>query len=239
MLEAHADRYGRKLTAGFTLVEVLVALAIAAVLLTVVHELLTTTVHQQDLIRASEQSRIATGTLAGILHRDLEGLYAGGGEDEAAFALESSRAYPSHSVTLSFLTATPELRLSHEQQSAVRRVVYRLKPSTTRTGCLALRRAEQPYASAEDAFSEDVLLTDELIDFEVSVFDGASWVGEWPQEDVTKVPFGVRIRFSLAGCKRSAQWSILKTIDVVHYPKAGAPPARRSFHPPDTWGERR
>jgi len=220
----------RPCSAGFTLVEVLVALAIVALLLGVVHELLATTVRQKDLIEAAEEARIARGTLAEMLSRDLAGLYPAGRGVEPALTVASSRGYPTSSLRLSFATASPGLRFPRTQEPIVHRVLYRLVPSGE-TGLLSLWRAEQPFPDPERKPTDEVLLTDGLARFEVSVFDGANWVDQWPAQDEEGLPRALRIRFAWAGAGSGAPVTILKTIDVSYWPKAGTPVTRRGFGP--------
>ena len=61
--------------AGFTLVEVLLALALIGIVLAAAHEVLTSTVRRADLVLRGADRRAAADTLAGVLEQDLSGLY--------------------------------------------------------------------------------------------------------------------------------------------------------------------
>ena len=108
------------------------------------------------------------------------------------------------------------------------RVVYRLASSGD-TGLLSLWRAEQPFPDPDKKPTDEVLLTDGLTLFEVSVFDGANWVDQWPVQDEEGCPRAVRIRFAWGGAGLRTPITVLKTIDVTYWPKARTAPTRRGF----------
>ena len=206
--------------AGFTLVEVLLALAVIGIVLAAAHEVLTSTVRRTDMVLRGADRRAAADTLAGVLEQDLSGLYPRKGA-APSFVLSLPLGVAGSGMELSFDTATPALDLPGGQAPEVRRVVYRLAASQATPGTYALWRAVRVYPSKQKPLDKGALLADGLSTFEAAAYDGAQWVSQWPKGEATGLPGGVTVRFGLAG----RQEAVLVAVNVASARQAtGAAP---------------
>ena len=204
---ARAEGHGR---GGFTLVEVLLALAVMSIVLAAAHAVLTSTVRRTDLVMRGADRRAAAGTLSDVLERDLSGLYPRKGT-EPPFVLSLPLGMPGSGMELAFDTATPALEPSGGQVPQVRRVIYRLAASQATPGTYSLWRAVRSFPSRQKPLDRGALLADGLSAFEAAAFDGAQWASQWPKGEAKGLPNAVRVRFVLAG--REAAFVV--PVDVV------------------------
>jgi prepilin-type N-terminal cleavage/methylation domain-containing protein len=193
--------------AGFTLVEVLLALALMGIVLAAAHEVLTSTVRRTDMVLRGADRRVAAGTLADVLAGDLAGLYPRKGA-APSFTLSLPLGVAGSGMELAFDTSTPALGLPQGQVPEVRRVTYHLAASQATPGTYALWRAVADYPSKQKPLDKGALLADGLSTFEASAFDGAQWVNQWPKGEGTGLPAGVRLSFGLAGREESVMVAV-------------------------------
>ncbi len=205
------------LRSGFTLIEVLLALAVIGIVLGAAHEFLASTVQRTDAVYADADGRTAAATLADVIGRDLDGIYPREGA-VPTFVLTLPLGVAGSGMTLSFDTASPALDLPQDQAPDVRRVVYSLEPSQARPGRYLLYRAVVPFpAGLRDAGPGEVL-ADGLDKFGAAAFDGAQWLSEWPHGDAKGLPNAVRVTFERDGRQRS----VTVAVDVTTPKPPGA-----------------
>jgi prepilin-type N-terminal cleavage/methylation domain-containing protein len=221
MQASRRDERRPRRSAGFTLIEVLVGLSMAAFLLAAIHGLFASATRRGELVWSSEQGRAAIGTLAEMLARDLTGTCATGSED-APLTLERG----TNGVKFTLMTATRGIRMPSAQQPALSRVSYRTARKGAE-GTQALWRSEQPFFADADETGPETMLTDALAAFEVSVFDGAAWTDEWPPEDEPAVPSAVRIRIGLAEGPRVQQTVVVRPLELAALPGRAEPGRER------------
>jgi type II secretion system protein J len=195
---------------GFTLVEVLLALAVMGIVLAAAHEFLTGTVRHTDAVWRSADDRAADGTLAEVLRRDLSGIYLRGGT-ELPFALALPLGVAGSGTTMAFDTTSTALDLPDEQTPDVRRVVYRLEASRAVPGTYALYRAVRAYPGPRQEADRGTLLADGLSEFEAEAYDGAQWLKKWPPDEAKGLPGAVRVNFERAGRRQS----VLAAMDLA------------------------
>ncbi len=202
---------------GFTLVEVLLALAVMGIVLAAGHEFLTSTVRRADAVWTGADRRTAAGTLADVIARDLSGIYPREGT-APPLVLTLPLGVAGSGMTLSFDTANPALELPGEQVPDVRRVVYSLEPSQAQPGTYALYRAVVAYPAAQRDVGRGERLADGLSAFSVAVFDGSQWLTRWPQGEAKGLPRAVRVSFERDGRRRS----VVAAVDVTSPRRPGA-----------------
>ncbi len=183
---------------AFTLVEVVLALAVAGLVMATVHRLLTTSYRQGDYIVRAQADREAMATLAEILRADLTA-FCPVASDGRPVELRSRSALPGAPQSLSFTTAAPRLGPAPAQEPLARRVAYLVTSSSTGTG-VALQRDVAPFPG-EEVPPRSATLTPELGAFRVEVFDGEQWYEVWPpeEEEDYRLPRAVRVKFAPAG----------------------------------------
>ena len=202
---------------GFTLVEVLLALAVMGIVLAAGHEFLSSTVRRTDAVQADGDRRAAAATLADVLRRDLSGIYPREGT-APPLVLTLPLGVAGSGMTLSFDTASPALDLPGDEEPDVRRVVYSLEPSQAQPGTYAVYRAVIDYPAPQHDAGRGQLLADGLSAFEVGAFDGSQWRTRWPLGEASGLPTGVRVTFERDG----RRGSVLVAVDVTMPRRSGA-----------------
>jgi len=195
---------------GFTLVEVLLALAVMGIVLAAAHQFLTSTVRHTDVVWRRADSRAAAGTLADVLERDLSGVYPREG-DGPSLVLSLPLGVAGSGMELAFDTSTPALDLPGEQAPDVRRVVYRLEASRAVPGSYALYRAVRAYPGKQTQTGGGMLLADGLAMFEAAAFDGGQWLQQWPSGGAKGLPAAVRVSFEHDGRRTT----VVAPVDVT------------------------
>lgn len=158
-------------SAGFTLVEVLVTLAILAIVMTILHATFTTSAATARIVedRADELASL-TGALD-TMSQELRG------------------AYTSFAGTPSLVTFTAMTAFRDASQPAVLTISYAVEDGT-------LVRKVFPRGLAAGA-SRAFTLLDDVKDASFAFFDGRAWLSEW--RDGSRLPRGVRVRLSYRG----------------------------------------
>ena len=158
----------RRGTSGFTLVEILIALSILAMVMTILHSTFSTSAVTARVVdeRADELSSLA-GALDTLSH-EVRG---------------ASEWWPGQKRKITFTTMAP----FHEDAApVVQTVSYEFDEGRL------LRKVLQTGADAKAPRA--FLLLDEVTDPSFSLFDGQQWTDEWHATD--KLPAGVRVTFS-------------------------------------------
>lgn len=175
---------------GFTLLEILLAMAIAAMFSGAVYTvLLRAVVDTKRLEQTVLTSRLGDSILR-FIERDLLGTLPAG-EEMPHFAanLDSSG-----NSTLTLLTSS-DARSAQDPSDLVR-AAYLLVPEAENPELFSLlRRESQPTPSFEDSFQEEtVLLAHNVKKFSLEFFDGSSWRPVWSEP---KLPKAVHIELEI------------------------------------------
>ena len=164
--------------AGFTLVELLVALALAVV----VTALILTTLAITNRTRRSQADRVACRTLTeralGLLANDLERTFLFPKQDATAFELGRGAVASNAALELAFARVAPLPGESDLRWAEVARVVYRLTESDTTN--FTLTCTSQPLAgpAALQPPATNAVFP-RLESFDVLLFDGKLWKDRW------------------------------------------------------------
>ena len=213
----------RRFQGAFTLIELMAALAIAAVLIAAVLGALSATVRSATWMRrALREARLCAG-IERLLREDLAGAVWIAQGDPPSFA--GAQPLPSQeTVPLAFYTSHSLAGANGSAGSGLVRVDYVLRPSDTVTDSFALFRRETPWwygLPPATSHSREEPLADGLAQWQPRFFDGTQWQIDW-QKDA--LPAMVGVDFSLARTGGPA--------GVVHAAEA-ALPAQGSLVPPE------
>ena len=182
---------------GFTLLELTVALAASAVVLSAIFGIFSRAIHLRD--NATERSRDARVRLraANVIRNDLRNAFISGGT--LAATLEGSQE--SHGASfpgyLKFTTTTTPDDAdvpSTDVQEVEYYIVSDPVATGSKAGLLVRATTRDLLATVREQAPEETLLAD-VASMEVSFYDGTGWKDSWAISDDDKtLPTAVRVR---------------------------------------------
>jgi len=174
---------------GFTLIEVLVAVAIGAVLLSALYATYFSVFRGAAAAQTMLEDRLRAGRFVDRFSMDIHGAYFKSNSDISRF--EGGPQGMGSSVSFTAFTY-PALKKGFPA-SGITGVAYFTED--TQEGLKVFREVWNPYLGER---ASSVILAG-VRSFEVSYFNGASWVKAWDSGGEKKLPVAVRAAVTLAG----------------------------------------
>ncbi len=196
----------RERRAGFTLLEVLLALAILSALFTAAYAMLFSTISAREHVEAVSDATASAQSLAWLLREELRGTLVTG---EAAGVFTGTALPPPEGALLTFVTVSNPLARS--EGGGIFQVSYRLDPNAEERDLVDLMRSQTPWSNGtqEEPVFEPVFRR--LRSCRVAFFNGAVWATEWP-ESQGQVAQGVRFTLELAPVEGAASEPVQATV---------------------------
>ena len=186
---------------GFTLIEVLVTIAILSIILSSIYGILSATIKAREIAEETSALYESGAGLIEIMASDLEGLYLYGLE-ELFFAGENDIIGAADADALHFVTGTPRYLEAEVGPTGPVVADYYLEQNEVFASRLNLYRREVPYREAKARESKKgILLSRDIKSLNFLYFDGEEWLEEWNTESV---PQAIRIDIALWTSKRAA-----------------------------------
>ncbi len=194
-------------TRAFTLIEMILAVGITAIVLLAISATLFTALHLRDSTQAlvdAEQPLDQTGT---FLRRDLQGAMVPTtngiftGDFKVGNVTSPGIGQP---VALELYTTTGALS-DTKPWGEVQKVTYELKPSTDQSqpGKDLVRSVTRNILATATVDVDDQLLLGGVQDLKVTCYDGNQWQEAWDTTDLTSattnLPQAVKIEIQMAG----------------------------------------
>ena len=196
---------GRKARA-FTLIEMLLAVAICAIVLLAINGVFATAVHLRDKTSATVEEALPVNRALEILYRDLKGAVGPGGYLAGDFrcGVQATGATmglsgEAGSAGLDFYTSTGSLT-DEMPWGDLQEVFYELKAPTTqnRTGMDLVRCINRNLLATTTQVPEIQWLLGNVQTLEFECYDGSQWRNTWDTSSGdTNLPLVVRVRIQL------------------------------------------
>ncbi len=193
------NRYG-----GFTLLELLVALAVASVVVLAVTGTLFSISKSQE-IAAQESERLRSlRNISDLLRRELSSALYQLNNKQLRFLVEDRDYYGKPASTLALSTLAPPLSDAVSDQVWVQ---YSLEESA---GGMTLRRTARDLfqvETTEQQFSYPVM--EQLEGFLVECYDGSKWIKTWDTELIHRLPQIIRISLIVQENGKSVTYQVI------------------------------
>jgi type II secretory pathway component PulJ len=203
-------RINRSKTGAFTLIEMILAMGVAALVLTVAGSVLFAALHLRDATQAAVDSATPVDQALAVMRRDLECAVTPtngtskvlSGDFRVGTLTSPGIRQP---VAVEMYTATGALRDS-APWGDIQKVTYELRDPTDRNEpgkdlFRSVTRNLMATTAVPDV--EDQWMLGGVQSVEFSCFDGSQWSGTWDTSGLTSVntnlPTAVRVRIQLAG----------------------------------------
>lgn len=186
---------------GFTLVELLVTVAITVMLLMMIYGVVHSTVTAHDAIEQVLRETEPPAAILNLIRQDLEAAFVPGG-DKVYFEGKSSTSGLGEADELEFVTSNPAFGAASDDESAafqtVNEVGYRLMPS--KNGDFMALQRRHDYFVDDEPIKGGVWIEvyDRVRSMKIEYFDGKEWDNEWTSAPEGKLPQAVRIALELA-----------------------------------------
>lgn len=199
--------------AGFTLIEILVAVSVTALLLGTIYGIFTAVSNARQRVESDASGYHLARVLTDRLAREIRGTYWQQGHEGTVFAGEADAA-GNGTLELSTTAASPLGRSA----GGIARISYSLEEDLIEgERRWRLRRREAPLFDPDFDRREGLRLSEAVEAFELRYYEGERWVERWDASNRGRLPQLVEIRLEIvAGEKR------LPFVTVVDIPLAGA-----------------
>jgi len=194
----------RSATSGFTLVELILAVGVAAIVLAAINGVFFSAMRLRDSTTRAVEASLPLQRAVDLLRRDLQnamppltnGVFSG--TFKAGQVLSTGLNQP---VDLELCTTTGALK-ENEPWGEVQRVDYSLRPPSdaSAVGKDLIRSVTRNLLSTVPASPDDQSLLGGVESIEYACYDGYQWRGDWDTSVTdTNLPSAIRVRIRLAG----------------------------------------
>jgi type II secretion system protein J len=192
---------------AFTLVEMILAIGIAAIVLVAINAVFFSALHLREVTQAAVDEATPLNQALDVLRRDLQCAVPPGpngiltGDFKAGTVTSIGMSLP---VAIEMFTATGALH-DNEPWGDIQRVTYELKDSADRTapGKDLIRSVSRNLLSTAALDVQDQWLMGGVENIKFSCSDGMQWYDAWDTTDMTSVntnlPAAVRVLIQMAG----------------------------------------
>ncbi len=196
-----ANAGGMRSVAAFTLLEVLVAVAVFAIVLTAMHLVLHGALRLRNRTVSNLDRAVPVEHVLGILRRDLANLTAPGGTLRAGL-VDSTSSMATNTTGLygaEFYTTSGRLDAT-EPWGDIQRVSYHLADSTNRgsLGRDLYRTVTRNLLPTFEEEPEQEWLLAGVEELRVEFFDGYEWLQMWDTTTTNTLPVAVRVEIEMA-----------------------------------------
>jgi len=187
---------GARRSRGFTLLELLIATAVGAVVLIVIQTTFFGALRLHNTTHARiDEDAIVQRTL-GIIRRDLAGIMLPGGTlagqlQTSNFSSLSSGNYGDR-VTPDIFTNSGRID-GWNPFSEVQMVAYYLAPSTTGNGKDLVRVVTRNLLPVQDVQADQQVLMSDVDTASMMFYDGSGWIDMWDSETSSTLPTALRL----------------------------------------------
>ncbi len=189
--------------AGFTLLELLVALAIASVVLLTITGTLFSLNRAHDQVGDRMQQQRALRNSLDLLRRELSSMLYRADDKQLRLQVQDRDFYGKSASILSLATLAPPLDGEASDQLLVR---YQPEEQGQQ---IRLTRTSRDYFLLDSVETVAYPLLEQLEGFLVECYDGSTWVRTWDTELTRRLPKQVRVTISLQESGKTVSFQIL------------------------------
>jgi general secretion pathway protein J len=191
--------------AGFTLIEVLLALMISALVLIVISSVFAGALHLQESAAANLDQSLPVERAMTLMRRDLKNAVAPGGLLAGPLQSGSLEGGVDASDGIQIYTTTG-LMTPNQPWGEIQKVTYGLQSAadSTNSGKELVRTVTRNLLSTGSEDEDDQFLASGVESLNFSYFDGANWLDTWDDTTQTNLPIAVRVSVQLVAPNANA-----------------------------------
>jgi type II secretion system protein J len=192
-------------SAGFTLIEVLLALMICAIVLVIIGSFFAGALKIQEHVNANLDQAIPIDRALSIMRKDLKNAVAPGGM--LAGPLQSGSAEGGVDANGIQIYTTTGLMTPNAPWSEIQKVTYGLQASSdsSANGKDLIRTVTRNLLTTGTEDDDEQFLAGGIESLTFSYFDGNNWLDTWDDTTETNLPVAVKVNLQMASSDQSAQ----------------------------------
>ena len=193
-------------SAGFTLIEVLLALAISAIVLVIIGSFFAGALKVQKQMNSSLDESIPIERALSVLEKDLKNAVAPGGMLAGPLQSGSAEGGVDANDGIQIYTTTG-LMTPNSPWSEIQKVTYGLQaPSdnTTNNGKDLIRTVTRNLLTTGTEDDDEQFLAGGIESLRFSYFDGNNWLDSWDDSTETNLPLAVRVNVQMAAADQNS-----------------------------------
>jgi len=190
---------------GFTLIEVLLALMISAIVLVIIGSFFAGALKVQQHLNSSIDESLPIERALNIMQKDLKNAVAPGGM--LAGPLQSGSALGGSDVNDGIqIYTTTGLMTPNTPWSEIQKVTYGLQSgeSSTNNGKDLIRTVTRNLLTTGTEDDDEQFLASGIESLTFSYFDGNNWIDTWDDSTETNLPMAVRVNVQMAAADQNA-----------------------------------
>jgi len=193
-------------SAGFTLIEVLLALMICAIVLVIVGSFFAGALKVQSHVDANLDQSLPIERALNILQKELKNAVAPGGMLAGPLQSGSSLGGVDANAGIQIYTTTG-LMMPNTPWSEIQRVTYGLQApnNSSTTGKELIRTVTRNLLTTSTEDDDEQYLASGIESLNFSYFDGNNWLDTWGDTTQTNLPVAVRVNVQMAAADQNAQ----------------------------------
>jgi general secretion pathway protein J len=193
-------------SAGFTLIEVLLALMISAIVLVIIGSFFAGALKVQQHVNANLDDAMPISRALTLLEKDLKNAVAPGGLLAGPLQSGSVSGGVDANDGIQIYTTTGIMR-PNTPWSEIQRVTYGLQtPSdSSATGKDLVRTVTRNLLTTATDEDDEQYLASGIESMSYSYFDGANWLDTWGDTTQTNLPLAVRVNVQMAVANNSSE----------------------------------
>lgn len=187
--------FRRSSHAGFTLVEILLALSILLSILLIILSSFTGAQRAREILLSKESALRQTRILLDRVGTDISGGFASAGNDLTGLSCKEDRFSDKSASTLQFTAfALPDASDVRPSGGIVR---LRYSPRLSTDGnFIEIYREQFDIPQIENRVpNREARIAERILGFRVELYDGQKWVKEWPPDSARKLSMPTRAAF--------------------------------------------
>jgi type II secretion system protein J len=189
---------------GFTLIEVLLALMISAVVLVIVSSVFASALKLQEHASASVDQSLPIERALSIMRKDIKNSIAPGGM--LAGPLQSGPAQSGDVNAGIQIYTTTGVMMPNAPWSEIQKVTYGLQAPTdsSANGKDLVRTVTRNLLSTSTEDDDEQFLASGVESLSFSYFDGANWLDTWDDTTETNLPNAIRVSLQMASANNDS-----------------------------------
>lgn len=194
---------GRVGSAGFTLLELLIGIAVGAVVLVVIQTTFFGALRLHNTTHARIDEDLVLTRALGIIRQDFAGILLPGGTlsgqlQSTTFSSTSTGTTPGDRVTPDLFTSSGKVD-GWNPFSEVQKISYTLAASSDpRAGRDLIRVVTRNLLPVQEALPEEQIILPGVQSASVEFYDGAGWTDTWDSEATTSLPTAIKLVLAMA-----------------------------------------